>query len=247
MNKIAVATISFTAGAIAGFVVAQFVTINREEPELITSERLEKEEKEPVKVTPKIQATDPRDEDISDFESPREEEDEDDPYSKLISTGPARIAMPGKPGVNYSKVQEIVAENGYTDPEDIKAVIDDPDNEETYEERIEREALEETRAMAEYREKNKNKIVPLSRDEWDTDFPEVIYDHADLHYFTADGILTDDEGNDITEHEREYIGPKPRQLGWMNNEEDRIYIRNHPKETDFVVWKHNDISTDWWG
>ena len=32
----------------------------------------------------------------------------------------------------------------------------------------------------------------------------------------------------------------------LNNEEDRIYIRNHPKETDFVVWKENCESTDWW-
>ena len=49
--------------------------------------------------------------------------------------------MPGKRGVNYAKVQQIVKENGYTDPEDIQRVIDDPANSETYEERVARESV----------------------------------------------------------------------------------------------------------
>ncbi|MBO7452229.1 MAG: hypothetical protein J6U54_18025 [Clostridiales bacterium] len=245
MNKFAVAALSFAAGGLAGFLVGYFITIEKEEGEreVVTAADLKAKEKEDVE-SKKPEVEKPENVvEISSNEAPTDE-DEDDPYSKLVSSGPARIARPGQNGVNYSKVREIVVKNGYTDPEDIEAVINDPDNEETYEERLEREAIEDSEAMAEYRRKNKDKIVPIPHDEWDTDFPEIVFDHADLHYFTEDGVLTDDDGNKIMEYE--YMGPKPRQMGWMSNSENVIYIRNNPKETDFQVWKHNCTFEDWW-
>ena len=229
MNKFAIAAISFAAGAAAGFMVGHFVTIEKEEEERVWADDIKKNS--PVTSTNKI--------DPAETERPTE----DDP-DELVSKGPAHIAKPGQPGVNYAKVQQIVKENGYTDPEDIQEVIDDPENEETYEEMQEREMIEASEAMSEYRKKNKGKIVPIQKDEWDTDFPEVDYDHKDLYYFTTDDVLTDEDGNVVDEEE--FIGSKPRQFGWMSNDEERIYIRNNPKETDFQVWKEKCASEDWW-
>lgn len=98
--------------------------------------------------------------------------------------------------------------------------------------------------MAEYRKKNKDKIVPISKDEWDTDFPEIDYEKADLYYFQGDGVLTDEDGNHLDIEE--YMGTKPGQFGWYDNAEERIFIRNNPKETDYQVWKQHCTSEEWW-
>lgn len=230
MNKIVVATLAFVAGAAAGFAVGYFVSIERER------EETEKVYANDIQQNPVVENSP----DPAELESPKD----DDP-DKLISNGPAHIALPGQKGVNYSKVQQIVKENGYTDPEDIQRVVEDPDNEETYDERVERELFEESQAMTEYRKKNKGKIVPIQSDEWNTDFPEIDYDHKDLHYFVEDDVLTDEDNNVL--NEEEYIGTKPRQFGWMANSESKIYIRNNPKETDFQVWKHPCTREEWWG
>lgn len=235
MNKIAVATLSFTAGAIAGFAVAQFIQIEREEQnrEVVTAEDIRKEQK-PVQPTPEAPKVDP-----AELETPQD----DDP-SDLLSRGPAHIAMPGQAGVNYAKVQQIVKENGYTTEDEIQAVIEDPDNEETVEEREEREQLALEQAMSDYRRKNKDKIVPIQKDEWDTDFPEVDYDKKDLYYFVGDNVLTDEDGVQLDIEE--YMGTRPGQFGWYSNDEERIFIRNNPKETDYQVWKQKCTSKEWW-
>lgn len=225
--------IGFSIGTLAGFLVGKFVIIEKDEPEKVYGDDIKKKIKdmEPKKEEPKV--------DPAETEVPQD----DDP-NDFVSKGPAHIAMPGQPGVNYSKVQQIIKENGYSDPEDIQEVIDDLDNQETYEERIEREQLEEEEAMSEYRKRNAGKIVPIQKDEWDTDFPEVDYEKKDLYYFTVDDVLTDEDGNIV--NEEEHIGTKPRQFGWMANNEEKIYIRNNPKETDYQVWKEKCASTDWW-
>lgn len=231
MNKIAIATIAFAGGTAFGFIMGKYVVIDREEPERITAEDIKKAE-EPAK--PEEPAIDP-----AETESPKD----DDP-SQLLSAGPAHIAMPGQKGVDYSKVQQIVKDNSYMTPEEIQAVLEDPENEETYEERIERESEEISEAMAEYRKKNKDKIIPISKDEWDTDFPEIDYEKADLYYFQGDGVLTDEDGNHLDIEE--YMGTKPGQFGWYENAEERIFIRNNPKETDYQVWKQHCTSEEWW-
>ena len=233
MNKFVLAALSFTVGAAAGFAVGYYISIEDDEETRVYGTDI------PKPTTPVVK---PESIDPAEAEFPQD----DDPVdpSKLISPGPAKLPTKDHPGVNYSKVQKIVKENGYTTQEEIQAVIDDPVNEETYEERLERQQIEREEAMSEYRKANKDKIVPISRDEWDTDFPEVDFEHKDLYYFTGDDVLTDEDGNHVSE--AEYIGVKPRQFGWMSNDEDRIYIRNHPKETDFVVWKETCDSKDWW-
>ena len=236
MNKFVIAAFSFTAGAIAGFAIAQIISLEKEEQEKERVYANDIKNAEPVKIP--VGNNDEK-VDPAELEVPQD----DDPNG-FISRGPAHIAMPGKPGINYSKVNQIIEENNYTDPEDINAVLEDPDNEETFEEKEEREAIEASLAMAEYREKNKGKIAPITKDEWDSDFPEIDFDKKDLYYFTMDDVLTDEEGNHLDEEE--YIGTKPRQFGWMANDEEVIHIRNNPKETDFKVWKQKCASIDWW-
>lgn len=235
MNKFVIAALSFTAGAVAGFALSKVITIENDEKERVYADDLRK-----FKATAeKIIKSEGYKVDPAEAESPKDDDPDD-----LISRGPAHIAMPGKKGINYSKVNQIIEEQGLTDQADIEEVLEDPDNEETYEERQEREALEASMAMAEYRSKNKGKIAPITRDEWESDFQEIDYEKKDLYYFITDDVLTDEDGNHVDE--TEYIGVKPRQFGWMANDEEKIYIRNNPKETDFQVWKEKCASTDWW-
>lgn len=235
MNKYVIVALSFAAGVVAGFTVAQFISIEKEEAEDRVSADQLKDQKVQKDLVTKIH----EDIDPAEVESPHEDEPDE-----LISTGPAHRAMPGQKGINYSKVNQIIKDNGYTDPENIKEVLEDPDNEETYEERLEREELEASQEMSEYRKKNKDKIVPIQREEFESDFQEIDYDRKDLYYFTTDDVLTDEDGNHVDESE--FIGVRPRQFGWMENAEDVIYIRNNPKETDYKVWKERCASTDWW-
>ena len=240
MNKFVIAALSFTAGAIAGFTISRVISRENEEPNRVSAEDIKKEMDELIASQKKPEGNVPE----NNSDPAESEVPQDDDPNDFISRGPAHLARPGQKGINYSKVNQIIKDEGYTDPADIEALLEDPENEETYEEREEREALEETLAMAEYRSKNQGKIAPITRDEWDSDFQEVLFDKKDLYYFTGDGVLTDEEGNHLDEEE--YIGKKPRQFGWMNNDEEKIYIRNHPKETDFQVWKENCASEDWW-
>lgn len=231
-----IAALGFSVGALAGFGIGYFLSFEKEEPERVYANDINKDTDKIIKdAEESVKALDKSIDDLA-------ESMKDDDPNQLVSKGPAHIAMPGQVGVDYSKVQKIVKENGYTSPEEIQEVIDDPENEETYEEREEREALEASEAMSEYRKKNKGKIVPIQSDEWDTDFPTIDYEKKDLYYFTLDDVLTDEEGHILDE--AEYIGVKPRQFGWMSNSEDKIYIRNNPKETDFQVWKEKCASTD---
>lgn len=232
MNKIAIATLAFAGGTAFGFVMGHFVITDKEEPTKVTVDDIRKAE--PIKPVEEPEKVDP-----AELEAPQD----DDP-SQLLSAGPAHVAMPGQKGVDYSKVQKIVKDNSYMTPEEIEQVINDPENEETYEERVERELEEVSEAMAEYRKKNKDKIVPIQRDEWETDFPEVDYAKADLYYFQGDGVLTDENGKRLDLEE--YMGAKPGQFGWYDNSDERIYIRNNPKETDYQVWKQHCTSEEWW-
>lgn len=242
MNKFVIAALSFTAGAIAGFTVSRIISRENEESnrEVVSAEDIKKEMDALIASKKKPEVDIPE----NNLDPAESEVPQDDDPNDFISRGPAHLARPGQKGINYSKVNQIIKDEGYTDKADIEALLEDPENEETYEEREEREALEETLAMAEYRSKNQGKIAPITRDEWDSDFQEVLFEKKDLYYFTGDDVLTDEEGNHLDEEE--YIGKKPRQFGWMNNEEEKIYIRNHPKETDFQVWKENCASEDWW-
>lgn len=234
MNKFVLVSISFVLGAAAGFAAGYFLTIEDDEATRVYGNDIKPEPKHEEKTI--VQSPAP----VAPVETETPTENNAPDPSKIVSTGIAKIPTPEHPGVDYSKVAQIVKENGYTSVEDIQSVINDPDNEITYEEMLEKQRVKNDHI------KNKDKILPITAEEWEVDYPtEDDYPRGDLHYFVEDDLFTDDDGNPI--NEEEYIGTRPRQFGWMANNEDKIYIRNNPKETDFVVWKHRCTAEDWWG
>lgn len=232
MNNVVLATICFTAGAGLGFTVGYY--LNRKESELREQEAIEAF-KEYSKET-----------EIKEAKIPSEEKSTE--HFK-----PAKFAKPdGTKGINYTQynkdLQEVMDSEHPSD--------DDPDNpdpdpelpnmedyEETYEERLERESDEMQEQIEEYKAEHAGKIELMMSDEWDTDFPETDYERQDLYYFTESDILTDEDGNAL--EEEEFVGPKPRQVGWMRSPDEVIYIRNHPKEMEYRVFKEHCSVEDW--
>ena len=181
---------------------------------------------------------------------------------EVLAIKPAQLAKPEVKGINYRQYVEKLKykqetehptddepETEETEEEISEELTEEEDEklreecEETYEERIEREAQEAAEAMDDYKKEHEGKIELMHEDEWDTDFPETDYVHEDLYYFTESDILTDEDGNKVDENE--YIGPKVRQVGWMRSPDDVIYVRNHPKETEYRVFKQKCTIEDW--
>lgn len=235
MNKVVLATICFTAGASLGFTVGYY--LNRKESEAREQEAIEAFKQYSQETKPE--------------NSQGEETVEKTEYFKDIK--PAKFAKPdGIKGVNYSRynkdVQEIMDSQGPTDddpdnPDPEPEIPDEEDYEESFEERQERESEEYQEQAEEYKHEHAGKIELMMSDDWDTDFPETDYERADLYYFTESDILTDEDGNALDEEE--YIGTKPRQVGWMRSPDDVIYIRNHPKEFEYRVFKERCSVEDW--
>lgn len=229
MNKTVLVALCFIAGTGLGFTVGYY--LNRKE-----------HEKNVKYVEPVV------------TEKPKKEEPEKS-QEVVFDIKPARLAKkPGHVGINYTEyVKELKYKQETQSPPD-----DDPDDEdsdipddeidmsefeETYEERVEREAEEALEHSERYRREHKGKIELMQSDEWDTDFPETDYDREDLYYFTESDILTDEDGNRL--NEMETIGPKVRQVGWMQSPDEFIYVRNHPKEKEYRIFKERCSIEDW--
>lgn len=239
-KKIVIATLAFVAGAGFGFAVGY--SMNRKESEARTQEAIEAFKRYSQET------------EVENPENSQGEETEKQPCELFKDVKPAKFAKPdGTPGINYSKYNKDIQEKVETespsddDPDDEpeKDISpDDPEYEETYEEKLERESDEYIEHADQYRKEHEGKIELMTSDEWDTDFPETDYDRADIYYFTESDILTDEDGHQL--NEEEYIGPKPRQVGWMRQaNDDVIYIRNHPKETEYRLFKEHCSVEDW--
>lgn len=226
------AFMAFTAGTALGFAIGYF--LNKRESEEKAQEAMEA-----------FKLYSQKSEVINNDEC------EDD--IKFEGVKPAKFAKPdGTKGINYSKYNKDLQEKidsespSDDDPDDEDELDDDlnmEDYEETYEEMLERQSEEYIEHAEQYRREHKGKIELMQSDEWDTDFPETDYEHQDLYYFTEDDKLTDEDGNVLDEEE--YIGPKVRQVGWMRSPDDVIYIRNHPKEKEYRVFKERCAIIDW--
>lgn len=227
------AFMAFTAGTALGFAIGYF--LNKRESESKAQEAMEAFKLYSQKSEETI----------------KNDEFEDD--VKFEGVKPAKFAKPdGTKGINYSKYNKDLQEKidsespSDDDPDDEDELDDDlnmEDYEETYEEMLERQSEEYIEHAEQYRREHKGKIELMQSDEWDTDFPETDYEHQDLYYFTEDDKLTDEDGNVLDEEE--YIGPKVRQVGWMRSPDDVIYIRNHPKEKEYRVFKERCAIIDW--
>jgi hypothetical protein len=235
MNKAVLATLCITAGVSFGFTVRYFV-YNKDKNE-------DKEFVEPIQVETPVKTEEPK---------------EEKPQDEFAGVKPARIAKhEGEVGINYTEFvkdlkykQETASpseddtyDTGEGDGETDDEEEDMKDYEETYEERVERESEEALEHSEKYKKAHAGKIELMTSDEWDTDYPESDYEREDLYYFTEDDVLTDEDGHKLDE--AEYIGPKPRQVGWMRSKDENIYVRNHPKEKEYRVFKEFCTVEDW--
>lgn len=228
MNKYVLTTLTFAAAFGFGFAIGYLSTRKKDEDTQYV---------EPIPV-----------------EKPESKQEPENPQSDILEIKPARLAKaPGETGINYTEyVKELkYKQETQTPPEgdenDISEESDEEEDmsqyEETYEERLERENNEVIEHSERYRREHKGKIELMTSDEWDTDFPETDYDREDLYYFTESDILTDESGNRLDENE--YIGPKVRQVGWMQSPDENIYVRNHPKEMEYRIFKERCTVEEW--
>lgn len=147
--------------------------------------------------------------------------------------------MPEQVEVERTEYATKAAKYSEKEPGELDPDEDSSEDEETF------EAFQFSKEYDAYRKKNKNKIIVLPEGQieytWnreignDPEDPDICYEEEELYYFTEDETLTDEDGHIIDEEQ--YLGVKPRQFGWFNNDKEDIYIRNNPLERDFRVNK----------
>lgn len=165
---------------------------------------------------------------------------------------PAKIATEGQPGIDYTKYVKMVKDTRYASEAEHPTDSDeDPEEEddnymETYDDRVARESREAMEKIMEYKNKHKGRIDMITREEYDTDFPEVDYDHEELWYFKEEDILANEDG-DILRFDHEFVGNIFDKIGFRTNDDKEIYIRNNPMEKDFWIHKEWDSYEDYYG
>lgn len=168
---------------------------------------------------------------------------------KIVSTGPAKLATPDTPGVNYSAYAKKIEELNYlrgalapTDGDDTELTEEEdediPEDEETFEERVDRENDAINEECKKYKEKKGDQIDVLGNNPIDNDYPNVSYQTESLLYFIPDDFVTDMVGNRIDE--MDILGNKLRRFGWFQNEQESVWVRNNKYETDYQITKIDD-------
>ena len=168
---------------------------------------------------------------------------------KIVSAGPAKLATPDTPGVNYSayakKIEELNYQRGAlapTDGDDTELTEEEdediPEDEETFDERVDRENDAINEECKKYKEKKGNQIDVLGNNPIDNDYPNVSYQTESLLYFIPDDFVTDMVGNRIDE--MDILGNKLRRFGWFQNEQEHVWVRNNKYETDYQITKIDD-------
>ena len=168
---------------------------------------------------------------------------------KIVSDGPAKLATPDTPGVNYSayakKIEELNYQRGAlapTDGDDTELTEEEDEDisedEETFEERKDRENDEINEECEKYRKKKGDQIDVLGNNPIDNDYPNVSYQTESLLYFIPDDFVTDIVGNRIDE--MDILGNKLRRFGWFQNEQESVWVRNNKYETDYQITKIDD-------
>ncbi len=123
---------------------------------------------------------------------------------------------------------------------DLEYRSNSEDEEITDEEQGELENYYDNNAADEYRKENFGKIEIISRKEWEKhlyqEFSDVEYDPADLYYFPDTDWLTDEFGG-VLDPQEKYTGNCLTKYDFKGNDEEEMYVRNHPSETDFAIHK----------
>ena len=210
---------SLVVGTILGYVAGYYASKKKFDEELndISSNKNNEDTKEP--------SNEPE-------EKKTEEKVSFDP-SKIVSPGPAKIAMPGEDGIDYVNYSKKVEELKYkgedtseVNPEDFK---------QTYDERILQQNLAVSQEFETYKKQRKKKYYILSHGV-DEDYPDISFEKQTLFYFTMDDVLTDEEGNFVDE--QKLIGNDLRKYGWfINKNMTETTVRNMEDEIDYDVKK----------
>ena len=231
MNKgtIIFGVASLLVGTVLGYVAGYYTSKKKfdEEVNYISNKNKEEskeETKEEPVVTPTIPATPDKQQE--------EKKTSFDP-SKIVSPGPAKIAMPNEPGIDYVNYSKKVEELKYkgedtseVNPEDFK---------QTYDERILQQNLAVSQEFETYKKQRKKKYYILSHGV-DEDYPDITFEKQTLFYFTMDDVLTDEEGNFVDE--QKLIGNDLRKYGWfINKNMTETTVRNMEDEIDYDVKK----------
>ena len=221
--------LSLLTGAVVGFVVGYSISKKNAEDKL-------QEQEEAFKA-------------MQEYQKESELPVENKPVVKTVVKA-AKLATPEAPGIDYtlySKMKEEETKKAESEsPSEEDTEEDEEEMEapmETYEERLEREAEEENAQYQLYQKKKGDKIDVLGNEAVDSEYPEVHYPGEELYYFTEDDIITDEDGNEIDE--KSLIGDKLRRFGWMQNEQEAVWVRNNPRETDYHVNKVKDSRDSW--
>ena len=98
----------------------------------------------------------------------------------------------------------------------------------------------ENESVKEYKKENYGKIEPLTREEWEKhlyqEASDADYSADDLYYFPDGDFLTDDRGGILKPTEK-YVGDVLDKFRFRTNDDEELYLRNHPMETDFAIHK----------
>lgn len=160
--------------------------------------------------------------------------------SKIVSQGPAKLATPIEPGIDYTAYAKKIAEPlAPTDGDDTELEgpeeIDEESMMENYEERVDRELKMINDELQSYVAKKGNSIDVLGKVNIDNDYPDIRYEEEELLWFIPDQVLTDAMGNFVDEED--LIGDKLRKFGWFQNGQEDIWVRNNPLTRDYHVKK----------
>ena len=223
--------LSLLTGAVVGFVVGYSISKKNAEDKL-------QEQEEAFKA-------------MQEYQNESELPVENKPVVKTVVKA-AKLATPEASGIDYTLYSKMKAEETKKAESESPSEEDTEEDEEeieapmeTYEERLEREAEEENAQYQLYQKKKGDKIDVLGNEAVDSEYPEVHYPGEELYYFTEDDIITDEDGNEVDE--KSLIGDKLRRFGWMQNEQEAVWVRNNPRETDYHVNKVKDSRDSWFG
>ena len=231
MNKdtIIFGAASLLVGTVLGYVAGYYTSKKKFDEEVnYISNKNKEESKEETKEEPVVTATTPATPD----KQQEEKKTSFDP-SKIVSPGPAKIAMPNEPGIDYVNYSKKVEELKYKG--DDTSEVNPEDFKQTYDERILQQNLAVSQEFETYKKQRKKKYYILSHGV-DEDYPNISFEKQTLFYFTMDDVLTDEEGNFVDE--QNLIGNDLRKYGWfINKNMTETTVRNMEDEIDYDVKK----------
>lgn len=238
---------SFLGGSVAGFILGYTYFKSKETTTTMTVKRPESpNQNTPVHIENKTEKKEftPVVKDIPIGNDP----------SKIVSTGPAKIATEDSPGVDYTDYVKKVEEQKYkaeseapTDGDDLE-LTEEEDEEieekmETYADRTMREQQMINDELDKFTQKNGNRIQILGNKPIDPEWPDIHYEEEEIFYFIPDDILTDGFGTVLDKLET--VGPDLAR--WYHNPHEFIWVRNNFMNKDFKITKIDDDYESYWG